>query len=38
MPPAFFERLLQQLEDLKDARLVRERMNSPFIKGDPGKL
>ena len=35
VPAPFFERLLQHLEDTK---LVRERMNGPFIEVDPGEL
>jgi antitoxin StbD len=38
VPAPFFERLLQHLEDLEDAKLVRERMNGPFIEVDPGEL
>ena len=38
VPAAFFERLLLQLEDLEDAKLVRERMNGPFIDVSPDEL
>jgi antitoxin StbD len=38
VPAPFFERLLQHLEDLEDAKLVRERMNGPFIEVEPGEL
>lgn len=38
VPAPFFERLLQHLEDLEDAKLVRERMNGPFIEVDPSEL
>lgn len=38
VPAPFFERLLQHLEDLEDAKLVRERMTGPFIEVDPGEL
>ncbi len=38
VPAPFFERLLQHLEDLEDTKLVRERMNGPFIEVDPGEL
>ena len=38
VPAAFFERLLQQLEDLEDAKLVRERMNGPFVDVSPDEL
>lgn len=38
VPAGYFERLLNHLEDLEDARLVRERMNGPFIRVDPNEL
>jgi antitoxin StbD len=38
VPAPFFERLLQHLEDLEDTKLVRERMNGPFIEVEPGEL
>ena len=38
VPAPFFERLLQHLEDLEDAKLMRERMNGPFIEVEPGEL
>lgn len=34
LPAAYYEHLLQRLEDLEDARLVRERGNGPFVKVD----
>lgn len=38
VPAPFFERLLQLLEDLEDAKLVRERMKGPFIDVSPNEL
>jgi antitoxin StbD len=38
VPAAYFERLLNQLEDLQDAQLIRERANGPFIEIRPGAL
>lgn len=32
LPAVYYERLMAQLEDLQDAKLVRERMNGPFIE------
>lgn len=32
LPAAAYERLLNQLEDLQDARLVRERADGPFVE------
>ncbi len=29
---AYYERLLEKLEDLEDAKLVRERADGPFVK------
>jgi len=31
---AYYERLLERLEDLEDARLVRERSDGPFVEVD----
>lgn len=38
VPAPYFERLLNQLEDLEDARLVRERASGPFIEVRPDEL
>jgi antitoxin StbD len=38
VPAAYFERLLNQLEDLQDAQLVRQRANGPFIEINPDDL
>jgi antitoxin StbD len=38
VPAAYFERLLNQLEDLQDAQLVRQRADGPFIKISPDDL
>ncbi len=38
VPAAYFERLLNQLEDLEDAKLVQERANGPFIDISPDAL
>ena len=38
VPAAYFERLLNQLEDLQDAQLVRQRSNGPFIEINPDDL
>jgi antitoxin StbD len=32
LPAALYERMLEQLDDAQDARLVRERANGPFIE------
>lgn len=32
VPAPYFERLLQHLEDLEDAKLVRERQDGPFVE------
>lgn len=32
LPAAFYERLLERLEDLEDAKLVKERGDGPFVK------
>lgn len=31
LPAAYYERLLERLEDLEDAKLVKERMDGPFV-------
>ncbi|WP_243438632.1 type II toxin-antitoxin system Phd/YefM family antitoxin [Fundidesulfovibrio soli] len=31
---AYYEKLLERLEDLEDARLVRERSDGPFVEVD----
>lgn len=31
LPAAYYERLLEKLEDLEDAKLVKERMDGPFV-------
>lgn len=39
VPAAYFERLLrEQLEDLQDAQLVRQRAGGPFIEINPDEL
>jgi len=38
VPAPYFERLMNLLEDLEDARLVRERANGPFIEVQPDEL
>jgi antitoxin StbD len=35
---AYFEQLLEQLEDLQDAQLIRERANGPLIEIRSGAL
>jgi antitoxin StbD len=32
LPAAYYERLLERLEDLEDAKLVKEREDGPFVK------
>ena len=32
LPAAYYERLMAYLEDLEDAKLVRERSNGPFVE------
>lgn len=32
LPAAYYERLLERLEDLEDAKLVNERGDGPFVK------
>ncbi len=34
LPAAYYEKLLERLEDLEDARLVRERQTGPFVEVD----
>ncbi len=34
LPAAYYERLLERLEDLEDIRLVKERGDGPFVKVD----
>lgn len=31
LPAAYYERLLERLEDLEDAKLVKERVGGPFV-------
>ena len=38
VPAAYFERLLNQLKDLEDAKLVQERAQGPFIEINPDDL
>jgi antitoxin StbD len=38
VPAAYFERLLNQLEDLQDAQLIRQRADGPFIEINPDDL
>lgn len=38
VPAAYFERLLNQLEDLQDAQLIRQRADGPFIEINPDEL
>lgn len=38
VPAPYFERLLNRLEDLEDAKLVRERAGGPFIEVQPDEL
>ncbi|MBV1730677.1 MAG: type II toxin-antitoxin system prevent-host-death family antitoxin [Hydrogenophaga sp.] len=38
VPAPYFERLLTRLEDLEDAKLVRERASGPFIEVQPDEL
>jgi antitoxin StbD len=38
VPAAYFERMLQLLEDLEDAKLVRERQDGPFVEVHPDDL
>ncbi len=34
LPAAYYEKLLERLEDLEDAKLVRERQTGPFVEVD----
>lgn len=34
LPASYYERLLAYIEDLQDAKLVRERSNGPFVEVD----
>lgn len=34
LPASHYERLMAHLEDLEDAKLVRERANGPFVEVD----
>lgn len=38
LPASYYERLLAYIEDLQDAKLVRERSNGPFIEVDLNDL
>lgn len=38
LPAEHYERLMSYLEDLEDAKLVRERVNGPFVKVDLADL
>lgn len=38
VPAPYFERLMQYLEDLEDAKLARERANGPFVDVNPHDL
>ena len=38
LPAAHYERLISYMEDLEDAKLVRERADGPFIDVDPDAL
>ncbi len=38
VPAPYFERLMQHLEDLEDAKLARERANGPFVEVNPQDL
>lgn len=38
VPAPYFERMLQHLEDLEDAKLVRERQDGPFVEVRPDDL
>ncbi len=32
LPAAHYERLIAQLEDMEDAKLIQERINGPFVE------
>lgn len=38
VPAPYFERLMQHLEDLEDAKLARERASGPFVDVNPQDL
>jgi antitoxin StbD len=38
LPAAHYERLIAHLEDLEDAKLIRERVNGPFVEVDMNDL
>ena len=38
LPAAYYERLMAYLEDLEDAKLVRERANGPFVEASLDEL
>jgi antitoxin StbD len=38
LPAAHYERLIAHLEDLEDAKLIRERANGPFLEVDINDL
>jgi len=38
LPAGHYERLMAHMEDLEDAKLVRERANGPFVEVDLGAL
>ena len=38
LPAAYYERLMAYLEDLEDAKLVRERADGPFVEVSLDKL
>jgi len=38
VPAPYFERMLQHMEDLEDAKLVRERQAGPFVEVNPNDL
>lgn len=38
LPAEHYERLMSYLEDLEDAKLVRERVNGPFVEIDLADL
>ena len=38
LPAGHYERLMNYLEDLEDAKVVRERLNGPFVEVDLDSL
>jgi antitoxin StbD len=38
VPAGYFQRLLDQLEDMQDAQTVRERANGPFVEVNADEL